>query len=254
MDAELKNKRSETEAHRRLKRRSLLWARAQGFTACAVEVSLPRCNYRADVVAYRPSSGNGVTAIFECKQARCDLRRDNCCASVTRLRLETMCRRRQVLEKHLRVHYPNLRISDSLFPEFDSHDFQAIGHRSYTRVLRELSALQNRLYDCTKFERLFRYRCANLFFLVLTANAFDEAEIPVGWGALVESDDSLVLVRKPAFQDIASHHSMAMLHRIACAGTRYLMRQFVTADSAAPEGVAGRFGEASTVHPGRDVR
>jgi hypothetical protein len=177
------------------------------------------------MAAYRPSSDVGVTAIFECKQARCDLRRDNCCSAETRLRLDTVCRRRQILEKHLRIHYPSLRISDSLFPEFDSHDFQAIGHRSYGRVLRELSALQNRLYDCTKFERVMRYGCANLFFLVLTTDVFDEAEIPVGWGALVEVGDSLVLARKPAWQDVGRQHSLAILQRIAAAGTRRLNRQ-----------------------------
>src|SRR3712207_7053149 len=47
-----------------------LWAQAQGYSACAVEVSLPKCRYRADVAAYR-ARGNegGVTAIFECKRS-----------------------------------------------------------------------------------------------------------------------------------------------------------------------------------------
>jgi hypothetical protein len=130
-----------------------------------------------------------------------------------------------VLEKHLRIHYPNLRICDSLFPEFDSHDFCAIGHQTYARVLRELTALQHRLYDCTKFERLVQYRCANLFFLVLTSEAFDEAEIPIGWGALVESGESLALIRKPVWQKPAPEHNLRVLHRIAAAGTRHLNRQ-----------------------------
>ena len=157
--------KGETATHARLKRLALLWAQAQGYSACALEVSLPHCRYRADVAAYRPKpSGLGLTAIFECKQALPDLRRDNCCSVAVRARLETVYRRRQILERNLRVHYPNLRIADSLFPEFDSHDFAAIEHRGYARVLRELAALQNRLYDCTKFEKLFRYRCSNLFF------------------------------------------------------------------------------------------
>ena len=225
MGAQVTSRSGETAAHQQLKRRTVLWAQAQGFTACAVEVTLSKCRFRADVVAYRPSGTDGLTAVFECKQARCDLRRDNCCTSTTRSRLETMCRRREILERHLRIHYPNLRISDSLFPEFDSHDFQAIGHRSYGRVLREMNALQNRLYDCTKFERLMRYGCANLFFLVLTADVFDEAEVPVGWGALVESDDRLILVRKPVWQNVAKDHSLRVLQRIAAAGTRHLNRQ-----------------------------
>ena len=236
MDTQLGKRAGETVAHQRLKRRTLLWAQAQGFTACGLEVSLPRCRYRADVAAYRPSNPIGITAVFECKQTRCDLRRDNCCSSATRARLETVCRRRQVLEKHLRIHYPNLRISDSLFPEFDSHDFQAIGHRNYSRVLRELNALQNRLYDCTKFERLVRYGCANLFFLVLTRDAFDETEIPVGWGALVECGETLNLVRKPAFHEVANQHSVVILHRIAAAGTRHLNRQLgITFDEVMAE-------------------
>ena len=191
-----------------------------------MEVTLPRCRYRADVAAYRPErNGLGSTAIFECKQALPDLRRDNCSTDPTRKRLEKVHLRRLVLEKHLRVHYPNLRIDDSLFSEFASHDFSAIGHRGYARVLREQGALQNRLFDCTKFETLVRYRCANLFFLVLPNELFHEPEIPIGWGALVELDGGLALMRKPVWQESATEKRLRLLQRIAAAGTRTLNRQ-----------------------------
>jgi len=219
-------KTGETATHARLKRVAFLWAQAQGYAACALEVSLPRCRYRTDIAAYRPEpNGIGSTAIFECKQALSDLRRDNCCASAARARLEIVCRRRQTLEKHLRVHYPSLRIADTLFPEFDSHDFAAIGHRGYTRVLRELAALQKRLYDCTKFETLLRYRCANLFFLVVTDKLYNEAEIPAGWGALVESDGTLSLMRKPVRHESTPESRLGLLERVARAGTRALSRE-----------------------------
>jgi len=226
MDAKLNNGRAETLIHARLKRLALLWAQAQGYSACALEVSLPHCRYRADVAAYRPKpSGVGLTAIFECKQALPDLRRDNCCSVAVRARLETVYRRRQILERNLRLHYPNLRIADSLFPEFDSYDFAAIEHHGYARVLRELSALQNCLFDCTKFEKLLRYRCANLFFLVLPNELFEEIEIPVGWGALVESDGAISLARKPVRHENAPENRLRFLQRIAAAGTRVLNRQ-----------------------------
>ena len=219
-------KRGETATHARLKRVAFLWAQAQGYAACALEVSLPRCRYRADIAAYRPEpNGIGSTAIFECKQALSDLRRDNCCASAARARLEIVYRRRQTLEKHLRVHYPSLRIADTLFPEFDSHDFAAIGHRGYTRVLRDLAALQKRLYDRTKFETLLRYRCANLFFLVVTDKLYNEAEIPAGWGALVESDGTLSLMRKPVRHESTPEIRLGLLERVARAGTRALSRE-----------------------------
>jgi len=79
MVAGIKRAGGETERHARLKRLAFLWAQAQGYSACAMEVSLPKCRYRADIAAYRLTPEKiGSTAIFECKQALCDLRRDNC--------------------------------------------------------------------------------------------------------------------------------------------------------------------------------
>src|SRR5436305_14742815 len=104
MGAQVVHGGGETAAHKQLKRQTLLWAQARGLTACAAEVTLPKCRYRADVVAYRPANTGGTTAVFECKQARCDLRRDNCCSSITRSRLETVSRRREILEENLRIH------------------------------------------------------------------------------------------------------------------------------------------------------
>ena len=227
MDTPVATRRAETEAHLRLKRLALLWAQANGYSACAVEVSLPQCRYRADVAAYRARGREQtVTAIFECKQALPDLRRDNCETTTTRERLRSLRRRRDILEKHLRVHYPTLRTGDSLFAEYDSHDFDAIGHCGYRRILRESAALQNRLYGGTKFECLTRYRCANLFFLVLPNDLFRETEVPAGWGVLVETNATLSLVRKPAWHDNAAHARIRLLQRIAVAGTRQFNRTF----------------------------
>lgn len=227
MDSQVRNGQGETAAHHRLKRRALLWAQANGYSACGVEVSLPRCRYRADVAAYRPNrKQTGATAIFECKQALVDLRRDNGCSAVTRARLDVVYRRRQTLEGHLRIHYPALRIADSLFAEFDSHNFSKIEHRGYARVLREQNALHNRLFDCNKFETLIRYRCANLFFLVLPDELFRESEIPLGWGAFVERDDSLVLAQKPVWHEMGPEGSVQLIERIAIAGTRLFNREF----------------------------
>jgi hypothetical protein len=223
MAAGITSANGETAQHAHLKRLAFLWAQAQGFASCAMEVSLPKCRYRADVAAYRPQPKQiGSTAVFECKQALCDLRRDNCRTDTARQRLEAICKRRQILETCLSAHYPSLQSADSLFPEFDSQSFVAIGHRGYARLLRELRALQNRLYDCTKFDKLIRYRCANLFFLVLPEELFRDPEIPAGWGALVESKGALILTRKPVWHEATKENRIRLLHRIAVAGTRFL--------------------------------
>jgi hypothetical protein len=236
MDPPVTTRRAETEAHVRLKRLALLWAQANRYTACAAEVSLPQCRYRADVAAYRARlREQTVTAIFECKQALPDLRRDNCETITTRERLRSLSQRREILEKHLRVHYPTLRTGDSLFAEYDSHDFDAIGHRGYRRVLRETTALQNRLYGGTKFECLVRYRCANLFFLVLPNELYRDAEAPAGWGVLAEMNDALELVRKPVWYDNIEEARVRLLQRIAMAGTRQFNRAFgITRDEIVP--------------------
>jgi hypothetical protein len=220
------SRHGETTQHARLKQLAFIWAQSHGFSACAMEVTLPRCRYRADVAGYRNVPKQvGSTAVFECKQALCDLRRDNCHTESARRRLEAIFNRRQILETRLRTHYPNLHNGDSLFPEFDSENFSAIGHRGYARLVRELRTLQNRLYDCTKFEKLIRYRCANLFFIVLPEQLFRESEVPVGWGALVESNGALMLVRKSIWHESTAANRLHVLHRIAMAGTRNLNRE-----------------------------
>ena len=235
MDAPVAIRRGETDAHVRLKRLAIIWAQANGYSACAAEVSLPQCRYRADVAAYRARAKEaGQTAIFECKQALPDLRRDNCCSSATRERLRSVARRREILEKHLRVHYPTLRTGDSLFPEYDSHDFAAIGHRNYSRVLREFTALQTRLNGGIKFECLVRYRCANLFYLVLPHELFRGEEAPADWGVLIEANGVLELLRKPTWHDNAAESRLRFLQRIAIAGMRQSNRAFgITRDEVA---------------------
>src|SRR5437879_13036470 len=146
MGARVRRLHGETAQHARLKELAFLWAQAQGFSACAMEVSLPKCRYRADVAAYRwQRKQPGSTAMFECKQALCDLRRDNCHSEATRRRLEVICQRMPVLEAPLRADYPHLRNGDSLFPEFDSQTFIAIVHWRYAGLMRELRALRNPL-------------------------------------------------------------------------------------------------------------
>lgn len=227
MAAGIRHASGETERHARLKRLAFMWAQEQGFSACALEVRLPKCRYRADVAAYRSQKKQiGYTAIFECKQALCDLRRDNCHNEAAQDRLEVICRRRELFETRLRAHYPTWRSVDWLFPEFDPLNFASVGHRGYVSVARGLRAVQNRIYHCTKFEKMVRYRCANLFFLVLPKDLFRESEIPVGWGVLIDSDNSLALVRRPNWHETTPESRLDFLQRIAMAGTRNANREF----------------------------
>ena len=220
--------RGETQRHLDLKMLAANWARAEGFPIWGLEVRLPGCGYRADLAAYRPArqkSVLGATAVFECKQARADFARDSHSAEPTLARLKALDARREKLEQLLRVHHPELRNGETLFESFDAYDFSKLGHKTYDRLAREIGVLQNRLYDRTKFEKLVRYRCANLLYLVVEPGVLTEQETPFGWGLLVRCADRLELKRKPRFHEATDHARLWLLQRIALAGTRKLSRE-----------------------------
>ena len=58
-----------------------------------------------------------------------DLDRDNQRHLELKSRLKALQERREKLERLLAVHYPSLRTSDSLFPEWATFDFSAIDQR-----------------------------------------------------------------------------------------------------------------------------
>jgi hypothetical protein len=229
-------KGGESAAHRGLKRAALIWAQQQGFTACGYEVRVPNSNYRADVVAYRPhppsaggGDGVGVTAIFECKQSRPDYLGDARPLRETIERLEE-CRARMLdLERLLAAHHPGLRRGETLFPEYDSHDFSALPHDGYQRLAREVLMLETRLHGKTKFDRMVRWRSANALYSVVAEGVMAEHEVPGSWGVLESSapldpECGLRLLRQPRFLDAPVGQRLELLQRLARAGTAALNR------------------------------
>ncbi len=226
MAEELTARRGETAAHARLKRLACIWAQAHGYSACAIEVTLPHCRFRADVAAFREHGEGNRAAIFECKQTLPDLQRDNCDSASARARLDVLQTRRAIIERNLRVHYPTLRTGESLFPEYDAWNFSRLDHRAYSRVLRTGAAIRQQLIDCTKFEKLARYQCANLFYLVIAEPLREMTfEMPRGWGLLAESAGTLQLAQKPSWYRTTPEAQLRFLRRVAAAATRSLNRE-----------------------------
>ncbi len=230
-------RRGETEKHRELKRLCFAWAAEQGYSCQGFEISLPHCGYRADVAAYRAAAETravqfegrtlrqshaalGTTAVFECKQSRSDFLRDSCRAGKARERLEQLHGRRVTLERLLRVHFPSAANGDSLFAEYETYSLEAIGHRGYSAVLKGIGRLHNGLLRRNKFEKMIRYGCANLFYLVTEEGIIAECEAPLNCGLLVREGSTLRVVRKPVWQESSAGARLAILHRIALSGSR----------------------------------
>lgn len=213
----------ETEAHRRLKALAIAWAAGAGYTAIADEARLPRTPYRADVVAARFDDGAVEIAVFECKQARSDLLKDAAAEKRTRAKLEELHARRVALEAQLAIHRPDLRAGETLFPEFDRYDFSDLRHEGFRAICREMTRLKSRLYGKTKFAKLVRWQAAHAFHIVSAPGICTAAEVPEGWGLLVESGAALEQQRRPV--RVECPDPAAVVAAIARAGTRRLLKE-----------------------------
>lgn len=209
--------RSESAAHRELKRLALEWAGAHRMILGATEVRLPRSNYRADVVAATPrvKSANAFTAIFECKVSRADFLRDSAPERGAVETIAGLSERLAALRAMIAGHRPDLRRGTELFSEFDAFDLRGLRHDTHDRLEAELRLAQRKLYECTKFAKLGRWRAANLLYIVAEEGLFAPFELPVDWGLLVRRGSTLELVTKPCLRETTAEERIALLERIA---------------------------------------
>ncbi|MBV8375438.1 MAG: hypothetical protein JO279_00385 [Verrucomicrobia bacterium] len=210
----------ESEMHWRLKEQTFLWAYGRGFRCCATEVRAPRSRFRIDVAAIRleRTQSEHTVALFECKQSREDLDRDNQRHSGLSTHLQVLQERRDTLERLLALHYPSLRTTDSLFPEWATFDFSAIDHTGYRQTIRKIACRQRQLFEKTKFDLMIRYRLGNLHYLVTTPDLLRRCEVPLGWG-LLELDGKEVITEKSAPTRFSGVEIRPWLERIAKAST-----------------------------------
>lgn len=214
--------RSESTAHRELKRLAMAWARAQRLRLAAPEVRLPRSGYRADVAAATPRvlAENARTAVFECKVSRSDLLADNARETGAADHIRMLSERLTALRRLIANHRPDLRHHDELFPEFEAFDLRGLRHETHDRLATELRAAQNKLQAGTKFARLARWRAASLLYLVLEPDLVEPHEVPEGWGWLERRGEELVLVTPPCLQETTAAERVALLERIAAVAGR----------------------------------
>ncbi|MBV8815357.1 MAG: hypothetical protein JO271_12775 [Verrucomicrobia bacterium] len=223
---------NESAQHWLLKTLALHWAYERGFNCISFEVRAPRSSFRVDIAAYRPArqANSPIIALFECKQSRPDLERDSGQTMSIENELRSLQQRRERLEKLLSIHYPTARVAGGLFPEWDTFDPQQICHTGYRRLTARIVALQRKLDGSRKFERIIRYRLANLHFLVTSNHLLPPERIPPGWGLLeVVGDERLELRVLPRFFQITNPQEW--LEAICKSATRRWLRAWITGQS-----------------------
>jgi hypothetical protein len=118
-------------------------------------------------------------------------------------------------------HRPDLRRGEELFPEFDAIDLRGLRHRTHDRLQADYAAAQRALHEGTKFARLARWRAASLLYLVVEEGLCAPHEVPDGWGLLVRRGGELDLVIRPCLHETTPEERVALVERIAAAGTRH---------------------------------
>jgi hypothetical protein len=224
---------AESAAHRELKRLAILWARQRRLMLAAAEVRLPRSNYRADAAAATPRvlASNAFTAVFECKASRSDFLRDSAAESGAAERIADLSQRLTALRELIAGHRPDLRRGEELFPEFDVYDLRGLRHDTHDRLAAELRVAQRKLLERTKFAKLARWRAASLHYLVAEEGILAAHEVPEGWGLLVRREAELALVVKPCLCSTSVAERVALLERIAAAGSLRVGRGSMKTDS-----------------------
>ncbi len=219
----------ETASHKRLKALALSWARDKGYVLAAPEVSFPHRRFRFDVAACVPArrapakkpapitSILKAAVVFECKQGRGDLLKDNKRREECKIRLKELLARKAKLEQLLKVHLPHLAKGESLFPEFDSYRFEDHEHEGYQSTVRSIRQLQAALAGSVKFDKMREYRVANLHYLVVEPGLVRDEEVPVGWGVLERNSDELTQRHAPGWHEIGAEEQLVFLQRVAMA-------------------------------------
>lgn len=213
----------ETAAHRELKRLALEWALTHRLALAAEEVRLPRSGYRADVAAATPRilSDHAFTAVFECKVSRANFLRDSAPEAGTRRAVVQLSERLMALRSLIAGHQPDLRRGDELFPEFEAFDLRGLRHDRHDQLETELRVAQRKLRECTKFEKLARWRSASLLYLVAEDGLFAPFEVPEGWGLMVRRGATLELVVRPCLRETTVTERVAFVERIAAVAARH---------------------------------
>jgi hypothetical protein len=159
-----------------------------------MEVRAPRSSYRVDVAGIRLDRRSEISnvAVFECKQTRNDLFRDNRRRDQLKDSLVQLQKRREKLETLFAVHYPSFATSEHLFSEWATFDFTTLDHRGYRQTIQKIGRVQRQLFNGIKFDLVTHYQLGNLHYLVTPTGMIDLAEVPIGWGLLeIELDGAV---------------------------------------------------------------
>ena len=104
---------------------------------------------------------------------------------------------RSSLETEIRKTEPELKDSDTLFPEYESWRYAESKNRNYHRCLRQIEKIEHALYEGSRFEQIRRAHVADFLYLAVPEGTVNPNELADGWGLInIKSDLSAHLVKE----------------------------------------------------------
>lgn len=101
------------------------------------------------------------------------------------------------LQAEIRKTEPELKDSDTLFPEYESWRYAESKNRNYRRCLRQIEKIEHALYQGSRFEQIRRAHVADFLYLAVPEGTVNPNELADGWGLInIKSDLSANVVRE----------------------------------------------------------
>jgi hypothetical protein len=187
-----------------IKRAVLAWLISQKPSGIGLNIPTRVSKYCADIAAFWSSPAKKrlmapqKTVIVEIRKTR-----EQCWPDCSRQEellplLRAKKDEKLSIEALLQQTEPELKDSDTLFPEYESWDYKRTKNSKYHKCLKQIEDLEHALYKGSRFEQIRRAHVADYLYLAVPAGTVLPNELADGWGLININPDMTIQIVKDA--------------------------------------------------------
>jgi hypothetical protein len=216
-----------------MKRAILGWLISKTPSGAGINVPTRVSKYCADVAAFWSSPAKkrlmqpDKTVIVEIRRSR-----EQCWPDCSRQEelLPLLIEQKELkksLETEIRNTEPELKDSDTLFPEYESWRYSESKNKKYRRCLSQIERIEHALYKGSRFEQIRRAHVADYLYLAVPEGTVNPNELADGWGLInIKSDLSAQVVKEAETWDCPIANRLHLAQNIAASGRDALYFSF----------------------------
>ncbi len=213
-----------------MKRAILGWLVPQKPSGVALTVPTRISKYCADVAAFWSSPGKKQimhpkkTLIVEIRRSR-----EQCWPDCSRQEellplLREKKEEKASFETVIRREEPELKETNTLFPEYESWDYKNSKNKKYHRCLRQLEDIEHALYKGSRFEQIRRAHVADYLYLAVPIGTVLPNELADGWGLInINQDMTTEVIKEADSWECPEINKLHLIQHIAAACKKSLL-------------------------------